>query len=223
VETPIGQGLRTPWSRALAGVLAISVVGFDLVRVWQNDRSYSGPRLWFPIIALAVYLVLVRGDLASAGLTFRPRQGLKYWMKASLVIGAIIASIVVAVAAVYTARGEYLPVAGQSLADTPRLFVRMCIVAPLVEEEIYRLALCTGAAAAIKSWGTVALSGATFAILHVLYGNPGPDNLVAGFFLSWAFLKSGSILVPVALHSIGNLFVLVAWVGLGYWRSGLLL
>ena len=47
---------------------------------------------------------------------------------------------------------------------------------------------------------------------------PGPDNLIAGFFLAWAFLKSGSIIVPLALHALGNLCALVSWVGMWwYW------
>ena len=57
-----------------------------------------------------------------------------------------------------------------------------------------------------------AASGLLFGGLHVLYGNPGPDNLVAGFFLAWAILKSGSILVPLALHALGNLCVIAAWI-----------
>jgi membrane protease YdiL (CAAX protease family) len=58
------------------------------------------------------------------------------------------------------------------------------------------------------------------AILHVLYGNAGPDNLIAGFFLAWAYLKSGTILVPVVLHSLGNVGVLLARSGAWYWLYG---
>ena len=32
-----------------------------------------------------------------------------------------------------------------------------------------------------------------------------PINFVAGFLLSWSFLKSGSIFVPLLLHSFGNI------------------
>ena len=68
----------------------------------------------------------------------------------------------------------------------------------------------------IGPWGTIFLSGCAFGALHFLYGNPAPDNFIAGYFLAWAYLKSGSVVVPIVLHSLGNLFVLsshtVGWV-----------
>jgi membrane protease YdiL (CAAX protease family) len=83
-------------------------------------------------------------------------------------------------------------------------FVDMCVIAPVVEESIYRLVLCFPTTATIGSTGAIILSGATFAGLHFAYGNPSPDNFVAGYILAWAYLKSGSIMVPITLHSLGN-------------------
>jgi uncharacterized protein len=54
--------------------------------------------------------------------------------------------------------------------------------------------------------GAVA-SGMIFGALHVLYGNPPPDNFIAGSFLAWAYLKIGTIVVPIASHLLGNLCV----------------
>ncbi len=34
-----------------------------------------------------------------------------------------------------------------------------------------------------------------------------PDNLVAGFFVAWAYLRSETIVIPIALHALGNLVV----------------
>ena len=51
---------------------------------------------------------------------------------------------------------------------------------------------------------TILLSGFVFAVVHILWGNPGPDNQIAGFLLQWAYLRSGTILVPIALHAAGN-------------------
>jgi membrane protease YdiL (CAAX protease family) len=51
-----------------------------------------------------------------------------------------------------------------------------------------------------------------FGLIHVLGGNPGPDNLIAGFFLQWAYMKSGTVLVPLAMHSSGNLIAFSAQV-----------
>ena len=47
--------------------------------------------------------------------------------------------------------------------------------------------------------------GIVFAALHFAYGSPGLDNFLAGYILAWAYIKSGSIIVPVVLHSLGNM------------------
>jgi uncharacterized protein len=66
-------------------------------------------------------------------------------------------------------------------------------------------------------WRAIAASGAVFALLHVAYGNPSPENLLGGFFLAWAYLRSGSVWLPVLLHSAGNLLCLAAQLGTWYW------
>lgn len=83
-------------------------------------------------------------------------------------------------------------------------FYRMCVTAPVYEEAIYRIVLCAPLAAILGCRTTIVVSGVVFGLLHVWYGNPGPDNLVAGFFLGWAYLKSGTIVVPLAWHALGN-------------------
>lgn len=93
----------------------------------------------------------------------------------------------------------------------------MCIVAPVIEETIFRLGLCVPFAVWLGPWKTIVVSGLVFAAVHVVGGNASPENLVGGFFLAWAYLKSDSIVVPVALHSLGNLFALAAQVGAWYW------
>jgi membrane protease YdiL (CAAX protease family) len=82
-----------------------------------------------------------------------------------------------------------------------------CLPTSIAEEGIYRLVLCVPFAALIGPRWTIVVSGCVFAALHVVYGNLGVDNAIAGFILGWAFLKSRSLLVPVAWHSLGNLLV----------------
>jgi membrane protease YdiL (CAAX protease family) len=96
----------------------------------------------------------------------------------------------------------------------------MCVFAPVVEEAIYRLALCVPLAVWLGPWRAIVVSGLAFAGVHLLGGNPSPENLVGGLFLAWAYLKSESIVVPVLLHSLGNLCALAAQVGTWYWLGG---
>ena len=218
MDTPIGRLFRDSRLRlAAATLVAAAVTLADLWIVQHGDDSYTAPRALLPLIAIAIYLVLARDDLGSLGLRLRPIQGLFYWIKATVVIGAIIGSFILVAVAILKLIGRDLPIYPLDPADAWPIFVHMCVVAPLVEEATYRLALCTGAVGPLKPWGAIALSGVAFGALHVLYGNPGPDNLVAGFFLAWAYLKSGSILVPIALHSLGNLCVLTLWIAAWFW------
>jgi len=43
----------------------------------------------------------------------------------------------------------------------------------------------------------------------MISGVAAPDNQLGGFVLAWVFVKSETILLPIALHSIGNLLALV--------------
>jgi hypothetical protein len=84
------------------------------------------------------------------------------------------------------------------------------VIAPLVEEPIYRLALCVPLVAIIGYWPTIVVSGAVFALLHHRYGNLSPENALAGLLLGWAYLRSGSLALPILLHSVGNALVFLA-------------
>ena len=80
--------------------------------------------------------------------------------------------------------------------------------------------LRTCLAALLGPWKTSVVSGLAFAYLHVLYGNPSPENVAGGFILAWVYLKSESILLPVLAHSLGNLGALASQVAVWYWLAG---
>lgn len=219
MHTPIGRRLADSRPRSVAAALvAALVVAADFWLVGRGAYSYDGPRAVLPLVALAAYLALTRGDRGAVGLSLRPVPGGRYWLRATLLIGAAVGSVILTTLAGFRLLGHPLPDLATDPARFWPEFVRMCLLAPAVEEGVYRVGLCCGASALLGPSAAIAASGLVFGALHVLYGNPGPDNLVAGFFLAWAFLRSGSILVPIALHSLGNLCVLAAWVVLWYLR-----
>jgi membrane protease YdiL (CAAX protease family) len=221
MHTSIGDGqTASPGRAAASGLTAAAVVCADLWLVWHGDTAHSGLRAAPPIIALGSYVLLFRGDRSSIGLRCRPVQDFRYWLIATGLIGAAIGSFILAAIATFTVVGRPLPIYVLRPDDFWPAFLRMCVVAPIGEEATYRLGLCTGAVPLLRPWGTIAVSGLVFGALHVLYGNPGPDNLIAGFFLGWAYLKSGTILVPIVLHSLGNLCVVLAQVAGWYWLIG---
>lgn len=219
MQTTIGARWSDSRPRTAAtAVVAALVVAADFWLVNRGDYSYVGPRGALPPVALASYLILARGDLAPVGLRIRPLPDLAFWIRATLLVGVALAAVAVATFAAVGMLGWELPIVARSPDLFWSEFVRMCLLAPAVEEGIYRIGFCCGAVALLRPGGAIAANGLIFGALHVLYGNPGPDNLVAGFFLAWAFFKSGSILVPLALHALGNFCVLSAWIGMWWFQ-----
>jgi uncharacterized protein len=218
MHTPIGHLEKTSrWRTIASGLTASAVVCVDLFLVWSGRTYLLGMRIIPPVIALAIYVLIYRGDVSAMGLRFRPIQGLRYWVLATALIGAAIGTFLLLALAVALITGYPIRLYEIRPDDLWTMFVQMCVLAPIFEEATYRFALCTGLVPVIKPWGTIFVSGLIFGALHFLYGNPGPDNLIAGYFLTWAYLKSGTIVVPVVLHSLGNLCVLVMHFGTWYW------
>jgi membrane protease YdiL (CAAX protease family) len=225
VTTPIGQQLSaSPWRLAAAGIVGAVTVAVDLLLVHvRTPGVLIDPRWFLAFVPLAAYLVLARGDRHSVGLSLVPLQGWWHWCRITvfvgLLTGVLVGGLVVIAWIVYRSLGADLPVYATPPHRVADAFVGMCVSAPLLEEPIYRVAVCVPAAILLRRAGAIAVSGLLFGLLHVVAGNPGPDNLVAGFLLAWAFLKSGSIMVPLAWHSLGNLCALAIHVGTWYWLA----
>jgi membrane protease YdiL (CAAX protease family) len=223
VQTPIGQRLRNSPSRlAIACTIGVAAIAGDLVLIWWNPPYVNvlDGRWLIGMAALVVNLHLVRGEMASIGLIAKPIQSWRYWVWATLSVGlAVLCCIAVGLSA-WVLLGRKLPIYTIPPASAAREFFHMCIVAPVLEESIYRLALCVPLAGLSKPWTAVIVSGLVFGALHVVYGNPSPENLVGGLFLAWAYLKSGTIYVPILLHSFGNFIAWAGQVAAWYWLQG---
>ena len=188
--------------------------------VWNRYPESLEGRGVLALVALVACFRLADGDLASVGLRLTPAQGWQWWVRVSLWIGLAVAACIVVGLGAWVLLGREMPVYTIPPRDIGLAFLRMCVFAPVVEEATYRLALCVPLAILLRPWGAIVVSGVAFGGLHVAYGTPSPENLVGGFFLAWAFLKSESIAVPVLLHSVGNLFPLASQVGAWYWMGG---
>jgi membrane protease YdiL (CAAX protease family) len=222
MQTPIGLRLHdSPRKRVAACVVGVLAVSIDLSLSWGNYSPESLEGRW--VVALAVlvaYLHLTQGDLPSLGLTAVPAQGWGYWGRMTFMLGLAVAACIAVGLAVLVLAGRTLPMYVTPPSAVVTRFLHMCVFAPVLEEMIYRLAVCVPLAALRCPWGAVVVSGLTFGGLHVQYGNPSPENLVGGFVLAWSFLKSGTIYVPVLLHSLGNLCALAGQLAGWYWLGG---
>jgi membrane protease YdiL (CAAX protease family) len=204
--TPIGL----PRTRLLLIPIALAagIVTIDLVFAQTIEPQVR--------IALATAFVLVSlattrpVSRATIGLTLKPVQGWKPWAWAIFVLIASLSVVCLALFASVQYGGNPLALRSMfgSRHDAMTFMVTACLVAPIVEEAIYRVVLCSATKSLLGPWAAVVLSGLLFAFLHVRYGNPSVDNVLAGFILSWAFLKSGSVAVPLLFHSLGNAVIM---------------
>ena len=221
-ETSIGEALRRSRTRlVLAGLVGAAIVGADLL------MASTAPNAIFSLALVAgafvFYGLLTGWHWRSLGLALKPRQRVTYWVKVTMVLAAV--HIVVA-AVVFSVAGLYVN------NDLVNLLLRgppsrvwywalyLLVIMPVLEEGIYRFALCVPAVAILGKWGAIVLSGVVFAALHFLYGVAAPYNLIAGFLLGWAYVKSRSIIVPICLHSLGNICVGIFHLAYCYYHWG---
>ncbi len=211
----VGARLSGSWRGWAALGIAGVVVAADLL--WHPifaDLRRAGAG----VLGAVLILGLARGDRMSLGLRLRPVQGYGYWIKASLVVGALLGVLIVVAAAVMYAVGK--PFATRSMFVSTSQFrpvaLHAVVVAPLLEEPIYRLVVCVPIIALFGRWPAVVASGGLFGYLHFHYGNPAPDNFFAGYVLAWAYLHSRSLAVPIALHALGNGLVIAGNIGAFY-------
>ena len=173
-------------------------------------------RLSVAVIAFAIYVYLCDGDLISLGLRASPRQGWRPWIQISaMIVCAITLCLIVGFGALLL-MGSKLPVYDHDPAFVPSLFLHMCVVSPVLEEVLYRVVVCLALVRTIGCINTIVVNGVVFALLHFVYGNPSPENMVGGFFLAWIYLKSETILLPLMFHSIGNMVALGCQLASGY-------
>ncbi len=205
----------------IACLIGLAAIVSDLILVWRRlDPASIDGRWLIAVVVLAAFLHLVRGDLTSIGLTMKPIQGWGYWVRATLVISLIVLCCIGVGLSVWLLMGRKPPVYTIPPNSAVSVFFSMCVFAPVLEEAIYRLAVCVPFAGLSRPWMAIVISGVVFGALHIIYGNPSPENLVGGLFLAWAYLKSGSIYVPLLLHSLGNLVAWASQLAAWYWLRG---
>jgi uncharacterized protein len=88
-------------------------------------------------------------------------------------------------------------------------FLKVAIIAPVVEELIFRGVVMHGLMRNYSKTSAVLLSGLLFALFHL---NPWqfPATFVLGVLLGWLMIRTRNILLAIAGHSLNNLLVLLA-------------
>ncbi|MFG0334681.1 MAG: CPBP family intramembrane glutamic endopeptidase [Maioricimonas sp. JB049] len=161
-------------------------------------------------------LFLSEGNMPELGLRPAPVQGWWYWLKIAGLFAAFIGGLCLLGAAALLLLKRPIPL--PRYPPEADWLITMVVYAPVVEEVVYRVLLTAALLPVLGFRGTIVASGVLFAAIHITACRPGPDNLVAGFLLQWAYLKSRSVTVPLAMHAGGNFIAwsahIAAWHGL---------
>jgi membrane protease YdiL (CAAX protease family) len=168
------------------------------LEAWQGIYSCH---IGLAVLVLALFPILVNGRLSSIGLIATPLGGWHYWCRAAPLLMLIVGVLAIPAGGLWWLSGGSVD---DIVSEDWGLHLRDFFLTPVSEEIIYRMGICSIVAAWLGPRTAIAVSGALFALVHLAYYSSNPVNLVAGFVLAWAFLKSNTILVPIALHGLGN-------------------
>jgi membrane protease YdiL (CAAX protease family) len=213
----VGIDLRQQFSRRQSApwiVAALLAVAADMLLCYYvRDFAFSWQRAILPTIALLCYQHLQRKHGGRGWPQIPPDGGWRSWVKVSLIVTAwalLLWFLLFGVASLFDWYGPRFPTLDP--AKLPPMLVSSCVLAPVLEEAVYRYLLCTALAMRFRHRTVVFISGTLFGLLHFTYGNLAPTNLLAGYLLSWAYLMSSSLWIPVVWHAVGNLGILLAQV-----------
>jgi membrane protease YdiL (CAAX protease family) len=187
------------------------------VRVFVGSTISYGGRLAAAVLvsALAVRRLL---RLSPRNVMFASRSG---WWK-DLLLGFLVAAGVMLLVFAIELKAGWLVVEGWNWQVLPGdAWLRNLWLAALInvtvavgEEAVFRGYLLSGLARAWGQWVGLAIMAVVFAALHLLATGAEETywllfvGLLAlpGLLLGWAYLKSGSLWLPIGMHVAWNLF-----------------
>ena len=92
----------------------------------------------------------------------------------------------------------------QKIISTPGGYFVIALLAPVVEEVVFRGAILRALLSSMQSkWGAICISAALFALIHF---NPAqtPHAFLMGWLMGWLYMRTGSIVPGVVFHWANN-------------------
>jgi hypothetical protein len=203
-DSAIGKGLRqSPRLLVITTAVAAAIVAATLLLTAPSGQRLDRGRGAYLTLATIACLYLgfvathVPGTAGALGFRLTPRQGWLFWLSVIPAIGLTQLVVMLIWGRVFSGTVPWDRI------------VSACFISPVAEEVLYRMVICPSAVALAGPWGGITISGVIFALAHFIAGVAAPENQMGGFVLAWFFVKSETIILPLALHSIGNLFALM--------------
>ncbi len=90
-----------------------------------------------------------------------------------------------------------------TLPNNALLFVAIAVIAPVLEEVLFRGLLQNSLASRMPAWAAILISAAVFGVAH-LDINAFPPLMVMGFAFGYLYHKTGSLRVNITMHMANN-------------------
>lgn len=88
------------------------------------------------------------------------------------------------------------------------VFIAVCIVAPIVEETLFRGIILRGLLKNTRHWIAIGLSSLLFAVFHMNIWQ-GITAFITGIFIGWIFYQTTSLFIAIFAHFVINFTSLV--------------
>lgn len=213
-----------PWSQGLwAAAAVVSAVVLERVLPGRPAKGTAGDERSRHV-----------GPLGT-GLTLgRPREGLAVTLRAVLwavpILVIMVAGAVISIRLGSTGESELdgLPRSFDTLDRVAPFLWYAVVVAPVVEEVVWRGLVQRQLDRALGPWPAIALSGLLFWAMHwVAWGGVTPINqLLGGWVIAWSWHRTnGGLVAPILLHAVGNLAIAggtALWIERPAWLRALL-
>jgi membrane protease YdiL (CAAX protease family) len=184
--------------------------------VMQDLSAFALPMIWALVITEIfllglLWLYLRKGDRLSTVYLDR-------WSKMSLILTVGIAAILIGAGLAFNwAYGEYIvpnievqaelrrlfAAIPDTLPNSILLFVTIAVVAPLLEEILFRGLLQNSLSKRLPVWAAIALSALIFGAMHMDFYAMPPLVLMGAIF-GVIYHLTGSLRVTIVLHMINN-------------------
>jgi membrane protease YdiL (CAAX protease family) len=204
----------------LAGFVAVAVLGsLFFVATGVEDTGLAILVVSLPIQAAATLSTLVLLGRRHVGASFPDQVGLAWrwgdapWVLAGLVLQFLVAVVVGSLLNLLPGEPSQQQVV-EVASEVPRdgmlivVFVLLAVVAPMVEEIVYRGVLLSRLRRSMRPWPAILVSAGAFAAIHLvdpaaIYAVPG--LFLIGVALGWLAISTGDLGVPIAVHAGVNL------------------
>ena len=244
VPTPSGARLVLALGCAAAAATASGISAAKLASAVAPAWAADPARL-APVVIAVVYAAIIIALLAVMGRTRGQRRNLlslRGLDRRSVALGVVAwAAAYMAAVAAYAVMD---PITGTDVdqlggllmslgADNGRLheasaplvaiiLVRILILSPIAEELIFRGALYTWLRTKLPAWTTILVTGLGFALMHQ---SPVflPLAVLVGITAGWIREKTGSVVVPMAVHALQSGVIVALSLVLTSWNTPALL